>query len=111
MHRPQRVGFGARQRVASRPKAGYLRNLSKSLAIIGAVAVLLGLLVTQLVHYQAGKASLRIEQLQAEGQRAGNLNVQLLAERARLTSKAHLLAVTGKRLGLRIPDKGQVHRM
>lgn len=111
MHKPQQIGVGRRQRVASRPLPGKLKTICKPLAIICVVSILVAVLATQLIRFQVDNANSRITHLQAESLKEGNINVQLLAKRAQLTSKSHVVEIVGKKFGLQVPDKGQVHRM
>ena len=53
----------------------------------------------------------RTQQLQARNITVANKNIRLLATRAQLASKTHILALAERKLNLFEPDKGQVRRM
>ena len=81
------------------------------LAIIVAVALVTGLAITQFFHGQVVDTKARALQLQSKNSAISNENVRLLATRAQLASKLHIVSYARAKLNLFEPEKGQVHRM
>lgn len=83
----------------------------KYIAVVVAVALVAGLAITQFFYGQMMDMRARAEQLRGQNASIYNENVRLLAFRAQLASKTHVVAIAGTKLNLFEPDKGQVRRM
>ena len=83
----------------------------KYIAVVVAVALVAGLAITQFFYGQMMDMRARAEQLRGQNASIYNENVRLLASRAQLASKTHVVAIAGTKLNLFEPDKGQVRRM
>jgi len=83
----------------------------KYIAVIVAVALVVGLAITQFFYGQMMDMRAQAEQLRGLNASIYNENVRLLAFRAQLASKTHVVAIAGSKLNLFEPDKGQVRRM
>jgi demethoxyubiquinone hydroxylase (CLK1/Coq7/Cat5 family) len=90
---------------------GLSAETRKYLAIMVAVALVAGLVVTQFFYGQMMDMRSRAEQLRGLNTSVYNENVRLLAFRAQLASRSHVAALAGTKLNLYEPDKGQVRRM
>ena len=88
--------------------SGALRRFAVAACLVALVA---GLVITQLFYGQMMEMRAKAEQLQGANTRIYNQNVSLLAQRAQLSSKDRVLAVAGIRLQLFEPDQRQVRRM
>ena len=76
-----------------------------------ALAVVMGSIMTHGLYGRILASQERVQQLRAEHNVIATKNMQLLAVRAQLTSRTHVLALAEKKLKLFEPEKGQVHRM
>ena len=96
-----------------KPRGGLRLSgeVRKYLAIMVAVALVVGLVITQLFYGQMMDMRARAEQLRGLNASVSNENVRLLAFRAQLASKSHVVALASTKLNLHEPDKGQVRRM
>jgi Tfp pilus assembly protein PilO len=111
--------YKPRQQAFSKKKqwTGHRINLNlsseagKIVAGMLALALVVGLTFTHILHGQISTLSARAEQMRADNKNTANENVRLLAARAQLTSKTHVAALAGTKLNLFEPDKGQVRRM
>lgn len=83
----------------------------KYIAVVVVVALVAGLAITQFFYGQMMDMRARAEQLRGQNASIYNENVRLLAFRAQLASKTHVVAIAGTKLNLFEPDKGQVRRM
>jgi Tfp pilus assembly protein PilO len=72
-----------------------------------AVALVIGLTFTHILHGQISTLSAQAEQLRADNKSTANENVRLLAARAQLTSKTHVAALAGTKLNLLNLIKGR----
>ena len=81
------------------------------MAIIAAIAVVLGLATTHFLHGQVLNTKTKVMQLQSSNSAIANENVRLLATRAQLASKNKIVSHAGAKLNLFEPEKGQVHRL
>jgi cell division protein FtsL len=79
------------------------------IVLVAATVVVIAL--SQFLHWQIIREQGLLNQLQTVRTAKGSDNMALLAERAKLTSKTHVAAVAGARLGLYLPADGQVHRL
>jgi cell division protein FtsL len=111
--------YKPRQQTFSRKKQWtdkrIILNLSSEAGkiILGmlAVAMVIGLISSHILHGQISTLSVQAEQLRADNKSTADENVRLLAARAQLTSRTHVAALAGTKLNLYEPDKGQVRRM
>lgn len=110
-YRPQQAIFNPGRRKTARLDLTFSREQYKALGILVAVALVLGLLVTQIVHHRSAAAKAEIERLQTMHASLGDEQVRLLATRAQLMSKSHVLAIAGTKFDLFEPDATQVRRM
>ena len=78
---------------------------------VSAAAIIVGSLITYGIHGRIVHSMERVQQLRVKNAAVANENVHLLAARAQLASKTHVLALAEKKLKLFEPEKGQVHRM
>lgn len=76
-----------------------------------ALAVVMGSIMTHGLYGRILASQERVQQLRAEHNVIATKNMQLLAARAQLSSRTHVLALAEKKLKLFEPEKGQVHRM
>jgi hypothetical protein len=110
-YRPQQAMFNPGRRKTARFDLTFSREQSKALSILVAVALVMGVLVTQIVHYRSTAARADIERLQTMHASLGDEQMRLLAIRAQLMSKSHVLATAGTKFDLFEPDATQVRRM
>lgn len=75
------------------------------------VALVAGLVVTQLFYGRMMEMRAKAEKLQGTNTQIYTQNVSLLAQRAQLSSKDRVMAVAGAKLQLFEPDQRQVRRM
>ena len=88
--------------------SGALRRFAVAACLVALVA---GLVITQLFYGQMMEMRAKAEQLQGANNRIYTQNVSLLAQRAQLSSKDRMVAVAGAKLQLFEPDQRQVRRM
>lgn len=89
-----------------------LRSYQMKILLAGAaLAVVMGSIMTHGLYGRILASQERVQQLRAEHNVIATKNMQLLAARAQLTSRTHVLALAEKKLKLFEPEKGQVHRM
>lgn len=95
------------------PKAFFsLRSHQMKILIGGvALAVVMGSIMIHGLYGRILASQERVRQLRAEHNVIATKNMQLLAMRAQLSSRAHVLALAERKLKLFEPEKGQVHRM
>jgi hypothetical protein len=110
-YRPQQLSVRESRRVVLRSRIALSREQRWLLTATAGVALAVGLAITQLLYGQVKEATERSQLLQARNSTVANENIRLLATRAQLASKAHILAVAERKLNLFEPDKGQVRRM
>ncbi|MBM9536033.1 hypothetical protein [Desulfobulbus alkaliphilus] len=110
-YRPRQVIFNPGRKQAARLDLAFSREQYKVLGILVAAALVLGLLITQIMHHRSQAATMEVERLQAMHASLGDEQVHLLAARAQLMSKAHILALAGTKFELFEPDATQVRRM
>ncbi|MCL1980066.1 MAG: hypothetical protein FWG62_03195 [Proteobacteria bacterium] len=75
------------------------------------MALVLGLVFTQVFHGQVADLRVKAEQLHATNTGIANENVRLLTARAQVASKTQITALAKTKLQLFEPDQGQVRRM
>jgi cell division protein FtsL len=110
-YRPQQAIFNSGRRETARLDLSISREQYKALGILVAAALVMGLLITQVFHYRSVAARAEIERLQTMHAALGDEHVRLLANRAQLASKAHVLVLAGTKFDLFEPDTTQVRRM
>jgi uncharacterized protein HemX len=86
-------------------------EVRRVMAIMVAIALVMGLAITQFFHGRVVDTKASVIQLQSKNAAVSNENIRLLAARAQLTSKAKIVSHAGTKLNLFEPEKGQVHRM
>lgn len=111
-YRPRQMSL-VRENRPARPRVtlGLSVDQSKILAIVVAVLLVVGLTGTSFFHSQMEDMRAGAAQLRTRNTLVNNENVRLLAVRAQLASKAHVVVLAGTKLQLFEPDKGQVRRM
>lgn len=92
-------------------KALFSMEEQKTIGIVAAVILVLGLTFTQFFHGQIVDSKAKVQQLQSKNSAIANENIRLLATRAQLASKASIVSHAKVKLNLFEPEKGQVHRM
>lgn len=110
-YRLQQAPLRAGRRKASLFNGTLTGEVRKSMAIMVAIAFVMGLTITQFFHGQVVDTRAKAIQLQGKNRAISNENVRLLATRAQLASKAQIVSHAGVKLNLFEPEKGQVHRM
>jgi len=110
-YRPPQALFNSSRREAARLELSISREQYKVLGVLVAAALVMGLLITQVFHYRSVAARAEIERLQTMHAALGDEHVRLLANRAQLMSKAHVLVLAGTKFDLFEPDATQVRRM
>jgi hypothetical protein len=110
-YRPQQAIFNSRRREAVRLDLSITREQYKVLGILAIAALVIGLMITQVFHYRSVAARAEIERLQTMHAALGDEHVRLLATRAQLMSKAHVLVLAGAKFDLFEPNTTQVRRM
>lgn len=110
-YRPQQAVFNPGRRKAAHLDLTFSREQYKALGVLIAVALVLGLLITQVVHHRSLAVKADIERLQSKQASLGDEQVRLFATRAQLMSKSHVLAIAGTKFDLFEPDATQVRRM
>ena len=111
VYRPSQLALKSEQRAWGSIRLALSSGQKKILAIAVGVGLVAGLAATQLVAGHIDSALARVQQLQAANATISNENVRLLAARAQLASKTHIMALAERKLRLFEPVKGQVHRM
>ena len=111
-YRPRQIGSfqGTRQE-----KKGFSLKLSNPVrrffAVTCLAALVVGLLVTQYFYGQMMEMRAQAEQLNTLNAQMYNHHMELRLQRARLSSKDHVVAVASVKLNLYEPDQRQVRRM
>jgi hypothetical protein len=110
-YRPQPVSSKTGRRAAPRFSITLSGEQWRCLAILVAIALVAGLVITHFFHGKLVDMRARAEQLRVVNTAIGNENVRLLATRAQLSSKTYIVSRVGTKLNLFEPEKGQLHRM
>jgi hypothetical protein len=110
-YRPPQISLRTDCRKVSRFTLALSGEQRKIVAVMVVGALIAGLAITHFFSLCAQDAKVRVEQLQTLNTTVGNENVRLLATRAQLASKNHVVALAGVKLNLFVPEKTQVHRM
>jgi hypothetical protein len=105
----------ANQKGSPRSKVRLAFQLSveqgKVLAIVAAVALVLGLALSLIFQGRIADLQAGAEQMRSRNAAIANENVKLLAARAQVASKTQVAALAKSKLKLFEPDQGQVRRM
>ncbi len=110
-YRPQPVSSRTGRSTAFRLSHLFTGEQRKYLAVMGITALIAGLSITQFFHGRMADMQAGAEKLRIVNAAISNENVRLLASRAQLSSKPHIVSSVGAKLNLFEPEKGQVHRM
>ncbi len=110
-YRPQQLSVRESQRAVPHLRIALGREQRRVLTVAAGIALMAGLAITQLLHGRISDALERSQQLQARNITVANENIRLLATRAQLASKTHIVSLAERKLNLFEPDKGQVRRM
>lgn len=110
-YRPQPVSSKTGRQAAPRFSMTLSGEQWRCIAILVAIALVAGLIITHFFHGKLVDMRARAEQLRVVNTAIGNENVRLLASRAQLSSKTYIVSRVGTKLNLFEPEKGQLHRM
>ena len=110
-YRPQQLSVRESRRAIPHLRIARGREQRRVLSVAASIALVAGLAITQLLHGRISDALERSQQLQARNITVANENIRLLATRAQLASKTHIVSLAERKLNLFEPDKGQVRRM
>jgi hypothetical protein len=105
------VGLNMRQQVASARHDELTSRLVRPMGIVLLAAIVTVFALSQFLHWQIVREQGLLQQVEAIRTTKGSDNMNLLAQRAKLMSKAHIKAVAAARLDLYPPARGQVHRL
>lgn len=111
-YRPQQRVF-AKEAPRKRLRSAQFLSVEqgKMLAVVGAAALVIGLVMTQFFHGHIERMQVKAEQLRSSNAAIAYENVRLLASRAQVASKTQVTALAKTKLKLFEPDQGQVRRM
>lgn len=110
-YRLQQASHKAGRRKLFLSKITVSQESRKVIVVMVALALVMGLALTQFFHGQVANTRTKAMQLQSKNAVIANENMRLLAARAQLASKTKIVAHAGAKLHLFEPEKGQVHRM
>ena len=110
-YRPPQMAVREKDRAVLRFRLALSREQRRMLTVTAVIALMTGLMITQFLHGRIEDTQERSQQLQARNSTVANENIRLLASRAQLASKTHILAVAERKLKLSEPAQGQVRRM
>ncbi len=108
-YRPQTTPVGVRQRV-SRTGTAWSPELVQRLGLRLLVILVLVMAAGQFMQWRISTVSEQVNQLEQVRSELGASHITLLATRAKLASRQRIQAVAAVKFGLRVPQKGQVHR-
>lgn len=109
--RPHPATFGMRQQVAVKTGHGVSRRMAKLVTIIICVSIFVVFVFSQVMHWQIAASAKRMENLQSARMDSTSRNIELLAAKARLTSKEYVARLAGEKFGLNVPEPNQIKRL
>lgn len=110
-YRPHTVTIGMRQQVVARTNPVMSKRVAGKVTLIICAGVFIVFAFSQFMRWQIVSSVNQLEQLQTVRNKMGSENISLLAKRAQLISKEHIVEKVGARFQLIIPHKDQIQKL